>query len=100
MWTKNEMVVTTTNIIAVMLSNKKDQLISNEFKFIQEKKVRLTMLFDIAISKKANQESKTVKNIKNTAIKEAPSRPVNLPKKEIKRKEISGKKIISRYILI
>jgi hypothetical protein len=94
------MVVTTTNIIAVILSNKKDQFTSNKFKFIQVKSVKLTMLFDTAISKKANQESKTVKNMKNTAIKEPPSRPTNRPKKEIKKKEINGKKIISRYILI
>jgi hypothetical protein len=83
-----------------MLSNKKDQFISNELKFIHVKSVKLTVLFDIAISKKANQENKTVKNIKNTAIKEPPSRPTNRPKKEIKKKEIKGKKIISKYILV
>jgi hypothetical protein len=64
------------------------------------KRVKLTILFDTAISKKANQESKTVKNIKKTATNEPPSRPIKRPKKEIKKKEINGKKIMSKYILI
>jgi len=83
-----------------MLSNKKDQFTSTELKFIQVNKVKLTILFETAISKKASQDNKTVQNMKNTATNELPSRPIKRPKIEIKKNEISGKKIISKYILI
>jgi len=58
------------------------------------------MLLDTAISKKASQDNKVVKNIKNTTINELPSRPIKRPKKEINKNEINGQKIISKYILI
>ncbi len=46
------------------------------------------------------KEKKTVKNIKRTEIIEEPTRPINLPKKAITKKENKGIKTTNKYILI
>lgn len=97
-WTKNEIVVTTTNIKEVTESNKNPQFTFSVSKLSQVKRIKWTKLLEIPISKSENHAINVVKNISRKAIIDEPWRPNNRPKKLINKKERRGKYKTNKYI--
>ena len=97
-WTKNEIVVTTTNISEVTESNKNPQSTCSVSRLSQVNRVKWTKPLETPTSKRENQANKVVKNISKKAIIEEPCRPKNRPNKLISKKDKSGKYKTNRYI--
>lgn len=97
-WTKKDIVVTTTNIRAVTLSNKKAQVTFSKSTSNQVNSSNDTKPPDNPISKSKNQDTNVVNNKEKTAKMEEPSRPSHLPKKLIKKNEKRGKYKTIKYI--